>query len=65
MAMNQGRDTRYTQNYNRASMGSGVANASFEDSAFEADYDADANTKVRSGLLAKSGVLKKDNSTLS
>ena len=54
MAMNQGRDTRYTQNFNR--VGSGVANASFDDSAFEPDYDAGANEKVRSGVLLKSGV---------
>ncbi len=62
MAMNQGRDNRYNQNFNRVSMGSGVANASLDDSAFEPDYDADANTKVRSGVLVKSGVLQKDGS---
>ena len=46
-------------------MGSGVANASFDDSGFEPDYDADANTKVQSGVLVKSGVLLKDNSAMS
>lgn len=48
MAMNNGRDNRYGNNF-KSGMGSGVANASFDDSQFESDYDADV--KVKSGVL--------------
>ena len=42
MAMNQGRDNRHNPNFNRASLGSGIANVSHDDSEFGPDYDAGA-----------------------
>ena len=45
MALNQNRYSHPSQNnYQKQGLGSGVLpNASFDDSQFESDYDADAN----------------------